>query len=47
MTSNKKEDVDAHQRQAQVDKNLTMDASTKLPVVNVVNHSMMVIFIHA
>ena len=35
MTSNEKEDVDANQCQTQVDENLTMNACTKLPVVNV------------
>ena len=34
MTSDKKEDVDTHQCQTQVDENLTMDASTELPVIN-------------
>lgn len=34
MTSDKKEGVDTHQCQTQVDKNLTMDASTELPVIN-------------
>ena len=35
MTSNEKQDVDANQCQTQVDENLTMDACTKLSVVNV------------
>ena len=34
MTSNEKEYVNAHQCQTQVDKNLAMGASTKLPVMN-------------
>ena len=36
MTSNEKEDVDANQCHTQVDENLTVDASTKLPIVNVI-----------
>ena len=34
MTSDKKESVDPHQCQTQIDENLTMDASTELPIIN-------------
>ena len=45
MTSGKKESVDTHQCQTQVDENLTMDASTELPVIN--NRIILLSYIHA